>query len=415
MKHTTTLLCLLISLTLIGSSSIAQPPATLWAHTFGGTDADYGDHVQQTTDGGYIIIGQTFSFGAGNVDAWLIKTDSDGNGVWSQTFGGTDYDFGASVQQITDGGYIVLGETYSFGPGWIAVWLIRTDCAGNEVWSQTYGGIAGESSSCVQLTADGGYILTGSTWSFGAGNYDAFIIRVDSDEPQPLVTLTLTPHDTPIQILAHGGSFTFDVEITNTLANTYSGQGWVEVILPDGSTYPGPPPFLEDLRLQPGITINATDLVQNVPAFAPEGNYTYIAKVGYYPDTPYAEDSFEFEKLGGVAETNHDQGWTTSGWNIETDQDIMVALPSEYALEAPYPNPFNPTTTVVIALPTASDLNVRVFNTIGQEVAVLADGQHSAGHYAFTFDGSNLASGLYFVQMTVPDEMSEMRKIVLMR
>jgi hypothetical protein len=151
-----------------------------WNQTFGGSSSDYGRSVQQTTDGGYIIAGFTSSFGNGGSDVWLIKTGSDGNEEWNQTLGGNDSELGESVEQTTDGGYIITGTIFYENLGGVDVLLIKTDSDGNEEWSRTFGGNNNDYGYSVQQTTDGGYIISGSAGSFGIYGTDLWLIKADA-------------------------------------------------------------------------------------------------------------------------------------------------------------------------------------------------------------------------------------------
>ena len=152
---------------------------TMWTRAWGGSGYDYGESVDQTSDGGFIITGRTESFGAGGFDAWLVRTDAAGDTLWTRTYGGTGYDYGEAVAQTSDGGYIVAGRTESFGTGHQAGWLIKTDASGDSTWSRTYGGQGSDGFYSVAQTPDGGYVVTGWTTSYGAGSVDAWLVRTD--------------------------------------------------------------------------------------------------------------------------------------------------------------------------------------------------------------------------------------------
>jgi hypothetical protein len=154
---------------------------TQWTRTYGGDSADYGYSVQQTSDGGYIVAGWTASFGAGDHDVYLIKTNASGDTQWTRTYGGTSRDYANSVQQTSDGGYIVAGLTESFGAGGYDVYLIKTDASGDMRWTRTYGDTSDDEGNSVQQTSDGGYIVAGGTWFFGAWDWDVYLIKTDAN------------------------------------------------------------------------------------------------------------------------------------------------------------------------------------------------------------------------------------------
>lgn len=163
----------------------------LWSKIFGGSSGnDYGFSIQQAVDGGFIIAGMTNSFGSGiYYDVCLFKTDSNGNLLWAKNFGGSNDDSGLSVQETTDGGFVITGVAKSFSAGNYDVYLLKTDSSGSLLWSKTFGGSDTDQGNSVNQTTDGGFVVAGMTKSFGAGGYDAYLVKTDSTG-NPLWTKT---------------------------------------------------------------------------------------------------------------------------------------------------------------------------------------------------------------------------------
>ncbi len=152
-----------------------------WNQTFGGIGWDQAYSLVVTSDGGFALAGRTKSFGAGSYDAWLVKTDSNGNMQWNQTYGGSGWDESQSLVVTSDGGFALAGRTKSFGAGDYDFWLVKTDSDGNMEWKQTYGGANIDQALAIVQTSDDGFALTGKTNSFGSGDYDD-ILFVKTDE-----------------------------------------------------------------------------------------------------------------------------------------------------------------------------------------------------------------------------------------
>ena len=151
-----------------------------WSRTFGGVENDVGACVRQTQDGGFILVGSTSSYSVGGRDIWLIKTDAQGGTIWRKTFGGAGHDEGLCVQQDSEGGYIVAGRTNSSGAGDYDAWLLRIDAEGTEVWSRTYGGAGSDAANAVCLTEDNACVFTGGRFYSGQ-NDDLSLLKISAD------------------------------------------------------------------------------------------------------------------------------------------------------------------------------------------------------------------------------------------
>ncbi len=151
-----------------------------FAKLFGGPGTEVGNSVRELPGGGYIVVGYTSSFGAGEEDVYLVRTDRAGDTLWTRAIGGPGADFGWDVRATGDGGFIIVGFTNSFGAGNNDVYLVRTDAEGTVRWTRTYGGPGDELAWAFHGTADGGYVIAAQTTSYGAGERDLYLIRIDA-------------------------------------------------------------------------------------------------------------------------------------------------------------------------------------------------------------------------------------------
>ena len=157
-----------------------QDADTVWTRTYGGDHNDYATSLLQTDDGGYLMTGVTESEGSGGKDLWLIKTYSDGYERWEKTFGGTGDDWGVSVLETKDGGYAVAGVTTSRGSGGSDGWILKIDSDGNLEWDLTMGGSKNDGITSILETEDG-YLVAGTTESYGSGGKDVWLLKADAD------------------------------------------------------------------------------------------------------------------------------------------------------------------------------------------------------------------------------------------
>jgi hypothetical protein len=152
-----------------------------WESNAGGSGSDIGRAVIQTSDGGFILSGDTDSYGSGATDIWLLKASSNCVIEWDETFGGTDSEYGYDLQVDSDSGYLISGYTKSYGAGGNDVWLLKTDTSGDLLWDLTLGTDGSDVGRAMQVTADNAYAIGAYTNSFGAGSNDFWLIKTEPE------------------------------------------------------------------------------------------------------------------------------------------------------------------------------------------------------------------------------------------
>ena len=286
--------------------------------TYGGGDYDEGASVQQTADGGYIVAGETFSYAALGCDVWLVKTDAHGNKVWANSFDRDTIDGAYSVQQTSEGGYIVAGWTGdSYGGGGGDIWLIKTDAYGEMVWDRTFGTENGlEYGYSVQQTSDGGYILTGETNSYGAGSWDAYLIKTDANgHTQWSRTYGGSGSDNgcSVQQTADGGY------IIAGFTNSF-GAGYRDVYLvkTDASGETLWTRTYGDTNAEYGYSVRQTTnggyVVAGSKSSGSDSQYVYLVRTDATGDTLWTRKYGGLDDVGNSVRQASDGGFVVAGW-----------------------------------------------------------------------------------------------------
>ncbi len=246
------------------------------------------------------------------------------------------------------------------------------------------------------------WAVSTSMWAGSAGDFGS------PGNPNDSAYLVLTPVVDSVPV--GGGDIVYDGRVISYLPGTYENVSyWTEATVPGGMTVPISTLYL---TVTPFMDVTVTGNTVAVPGGAPGGTYTFTGRIGY--PTIFVSDSFEFTKAGPSAD-----GWTWEQWaelfQVAGVGEDVSALPDEFEVGLAYPNPFNPTTSIEVALPEAGQVKMMMYNMLGQQVAQVVDASYSAGWHTFTVDGSRLASGVYFLRVDIPGQLTEMQKVVLMK
>ena len=373
---------------------------TLWIRSYGGSRDDYGFSVQQTSDGGYIVTGATLSFGAGGADVYLLKTDSSGGSLWTRTYGGSDYDDGYSVRQTSDGGYIIAGYTWSFGAGLSDVYLLKTDSSGGTLWTRTYGGSSEDVGYSLQQTSDGGYVIAGVTYSFGAGSSDVYLIGAAGG--------VIIACANPSPWFCRGRDFCFKLTVTNLTENNVSGT----------MTFSG----YSGYDCDPASVMISIPRTRTFPPGVTEEYYRFKVPNGVAPG------QYSLSVSGTLSDINlfccmitdivQCGPWKSGGnteWElVEVDRpEFEASLPTVTYLAQNYPNPFNAATQFSYSLAGAGKVKLTIHNLRGQLAETVVDGHQEAGEHKVIWDASDYSSGVYFYKLQAGDFISTRRMMLV--
>jgi len=306
----------------------------IWLKTYGGPYVDGADAAYPAGDGGFLVSGLTNSFGGGGYDLHLLKTDMEGDSVWAYSYGGAADDWSATSCQTSDGGLAIAGATASFGFGGDDIYLVRVNSDGDTLWTRSYGGAGNEWGLSIKELPDSGFVIAGQTNSFGNGSNDIYLLRLD----------------------ANGDSLWF---------TTFGGEGddW-------------------------GRSVTVTE----------DGGYIIAGSTNSFGAGGY--DVYVIR--------------TASDSATSVISQCSNGFPKEIELLVNFSNPFNLTTGISYLLSTNSFVSLRVYDTAGRLVATLVNGWRQAGSHEVTFDGSDLAAGIYFARLQAGEYVG-VEKLVLLK
>lgn len=396
---------------------------TLWTKTYGGTGIEEGIDVKQTIDNGFIITGVTTSYGAGNFDIWLIKTNSNGESLWSKTFGGANNDFGNAVIQTADNGYVVIGSTESYGSGGSDFWMIKTNSAGDSLWSKTYGGNYHDIAFSGIQTSDDGFALTGYTQPAGFSNADVWLIKTDhlgdvewsqtyGGNLNELANSVQQTYDEGYIITGYTNSFgagAQDVYLIKT--DMYGDMIWTK-------TYGGTSNDVGNCVIE---TAESDFIVCGFNfSLSPDGDPDlWLIKTDISGDTLWTRTyGGSGSEVGNFVEETFDGGLIVSGWTssygagqediwlLHLDQDGTVGLqghpslnPSGYMLNQNYPNPFSGATTIEYYIPASKNVSLKIHDLSGRLIAILVDEFQQFGKHSLRFEDNLLKKGIYYYRL----------------
>ena len=355
----------------------------VWERTYGGDRDEQARSMVKTSDGGYLLVGNTRSFGDElSTDVYVIKVTSDGTIVWEETYGGTGGESPSNAIRTNDNNYVIVGNTGSMGGGGFDAYFLKIDGSGNKIWEKTFGGTEEEDGADITELSDGSLAAVGYTVSYGEGGRDIFLLKLDSSGNEIWhKTFGGIYQDYASNIVSGTDNIIFTGVVCETLQAERTNIFETDL---NGT-------LIQQFTSQPGeLNMASGDLIINSA-----GNLVLAGSSGSFSNSgdAYILNTSDFRAATSVE-----------------DDDVVL---KDFVLHQNYPNPFNPTTTIQYQVPQSGKVLIRVFDVLGEEVATLVDGFKNAGSYSVKFIGNNLASGIYIYSIEMAGKVNTKKMVLL--
>jgi hypothetical protein len=390
----------------------------IWAKYYSGFIEDWGRDLVETPDGGFLLVGDTESYGYGSSkDIYVIKTSSTGNVEWAKAFGGIGDELVHCIIPTSDSKYVLSGTTNSYGYGGNDAYLMKIDVAGNLEWFHTYGGYTEDNGYDVVESLDLGLALTGRRSSNTLGSYDYYLVKTTENGISNCSFGTYSPNVFNItNLLANNINLgTLDyVTASNLNFNTLtpnSGQTTSCAVIPVELES-----FNFEFKDRSVILkwVTATEINnQGFKIFRDEDEIGFVTGSGttmesreYFFEDEYVSPGIHLYEL---LQIDFDGSTHKAG-----ELSVLVDnIPNSYQLEQNYPNPFNPVTTINFAVPKDGIVKLYITNLLGEVVQVITEGYKQTGYYKSQFDATDFPSGIYFYTLQAENFVSTKKMILL--
>jgi len=394
-----------------------------WSKRYGGSGLERIHSVLELSNDGLIVVGQTNSFGSGGDDILVISTDSEGEVIWSKTFGGNNNEAAYSIVQSPDEGFNIAGFTNSYGFGGYDMFLMHLNSSGNLQWFRTYGGNSNDYAYDLKTTPDNGNILVGNSFSGPLGGSDIFLIKADSSGNGTCPSNFYSPVEMNLSLTAfdlstlqtNGGLFgntALTVEHPNVLVTNLCSIIPVELIS-----------FNYQVQGQEIVLTWATATELNNSGFDIERKLNntwerigFVDGNGTTTETNHYSYSDDISSLTDIGTVYYrlKQIDLDGSYKYSDVIEVEIEQPTEYSLSQNYPNPFNPNTTIEFGLAKSGFVTLDIYDLLGNKVGTLVNKKLTAGKHEIKFDASNLSSGIYLYKISAGNYI-ESKKMILLK